>query len=82
MGRTYAGILGGCALVVVLARGLVQGAALDATLVQAALLMFLFAVLGSCVGKLAERAVLDSLCDSIARQCSAALEQPHEVLQR
>lgn len=78
MGRSYAGILGACAFVVVLSRGLVQGAAVDATLAAAAVQMFLFAVFGYWVGKVADRTVLDSLCDTIARQGSAALDQSHQ----
>jgi len=69
--------LGASAFVVVLARGLVHDAAVDTTLAAAAVQMFLFAVLGYWVGKAADRTVLDSLCDTIARQSSAALDQPH-----
>lgn len=80
MGRSYAGILGASAFVVVMSRGLVQGSAVDATLAAAAVRMFLFAVFGYCVGKVADRTVLDSLCDTIARQATAALDQKaHET---
>jgi hypothetical protein len=75
MGRSYAGILGACALVVALSRGLLHGAATDATLAAAAVQMFLFAVFGYCVGKAAEQTVLASLCDTIARQAADALDQ-------
>jgi heme/copper-type cytochrome/quinol oxidase subunit 4 len=80
MGRSFAGILGAVAFVVVLSRGLMHGAAVDQTLVTAAVQMFLFAVFGYWVGKVADRTVLDSLCDTIARQGSAALDQPHHEI--
>jgi len=61
MGRTYAGILGPLAFTVILARSLIGGGSLDATLMFATACLFLFAALGYVAGSIAEAIVLEAV---------------------
>jgi hypothetical protein len=61
MGRTYAGVLGLTACLLLLARGALAGAALESTMSAACLGLFGFAALGWIAGRLAERFVEESV---------------------
>ena len=76
MGRAYAGILGLLACGIILARGLLAGRGVEATLLSSSGGMFLFAALGYLAGQAAELLVRDS----VRSQFQAALvawEQKH-----
>ena len=61
MGRTYAGILGPLAFVIVVARGVWAASGVEATLGIACGAMFLFALLGLIAGQLADYLVRESV---------------------
>ncbi len=61
MGRAYAGILGPLAFATILARSLIEGGNVEATLKVATLCLFLFAAIGFIVGQIAEMVVLESV---------------------
>lgn len=61
MGRAFAGILGPLALVTVIARGLLHGAAVEATLTTGWLVLIAFAAIGYVIGELAGWTVDDSV---------------------
>jgi hypothetical protein len=61
MARAYSGILAAVAVALAITRGLVLGMMPNEILVQCLGFFFLFAVLGYCIGYVAERVVTDSL---------------------
>jgi hypothetical protein len=61
MGRAYAGILGGTAFCIVVARGALTGGQLGTTVLWACLCLIAFSVVGALVGRIAERTVDDSV---------------------
>ena len=61
MGRIYAGTLGYLALVTIVARGLIAGAAPGQLLWQASLLMFVFAGIGWIAGTIDESTVNEAV---------------------
>lgn len=71
MGRDYAGVLGLIAFAIVLARGIVQSAGVNATLWQASLVLFGFALLGYLVGQAAGQIVDGSVRAGLAAQAVA-----------
>ena len=71
MGRTYAGILGFLAFQAVVVRGLLRSAGTEATLWQASLALFAFALLGYVAGELAGWIVEESVQERIAADAAA-----------
>ena len=61
MGRQYAGILGPLASGIILARGVLHGCGVEATLLTASGGLFLFATIGWLAGSLADRMVRESV---------------------
>ena len=61
MGRAYAGILGPLACAIVIARGVVGGSGVHATLLAACGGLFAFAALGYVVGQVADYLIRDSV---------------------
>jgi hypothetical protein len=68
MGRTYAGILGPLAMVVIICRGLKDSAGLEGTLTLAIVALAIYAVVGSIVGQIAQATVDESVRLKIERQ--------------
>ena len=71
MGRHYAGVLGPLAFFTVAVRGLMHSAGVEATLLSAAIQLFLFAFIGYVVGQLADWVVFESVRDKIAVEIEA-----------
>ena len=69
MGRAYAGTLGPLACGMILTRGLVHGAGVEATVLAACGGLFLFATIGYVAGQLADQFVRES----VTTQFQAAL---------
>jgi hypothetical protein len=61
MGRTYAGVLGLLAFLVVIARGLIHHGSVSSTLTLALGAMFTFAGIGLVLGQMAAQTVADAL---------------------
>ena len=61
MGRSYAGILGPLAFAMVIARGVVSQAGVEATLLAASAALFVFAAIGYVVGQIAAHLVRESV---------------------
>ncbi len=70
MGRSYAGVLGLLAFGTVLARGLGRTASVNATLWQASLALFAFALVGLITGAIANRIVEESVRSSVAAEAA------------
>ena len=75
MGRTYAGVLGPLAFVTVVARGLVHAGPVEATIQQATVCLFLFALIGCLIGNTAEWIVNDSVRGRLADEMAAGPTQ-------
>ena len=75
MGRIYAGILGMIAYATAIARGVIEGGSLEATLKAASILLFLFAALGYVFGQMAEDAITQSLRTQLDEQRKIESEQ-------
>lgn len=71
MGRTYAGILGFLAFQMVIVRGLLRSAGIEAVLWHASLALFAFALLGFVAGELAGWIVEESVRGRIAADAAA-----------
>lgn len=71
MGRTYAGILGPLAMVVIICRGIKDSAGLEGTLTVAIVALAIYAIVGSIVGQIAEATVDESVRLKIERQLEA-----------
>jgi len=61
MGRAYAGILGPLAFGLVVARGVLAGGSVEATLLAASASLFVFAALGYVAGQTADYLIRDSV---------------------
>ena len=61
MGQAYAGVLGPLACTLVLARGVISGGGLEATVQMACIALFGFAALGWMAGQLANHLVSESV---------------------
>lgn len=61
MARAYSGVLGTIALSFVIARGLVLGTSPDDILSQCLVVFAAFALLGYCIGYLAEQTISESV---------------------
>ena len=72
MGRTYAGILGVTAFATVVARGILGGGSLEATLQGACGCLFVFAAIGFVAGQMAALIVSDSVRAKFATELQAA----------
>ena len=71
MGRTYAGILGPLAMVVIICRGIKDSAGLEGTLTMAIVALAIYAIVGSIVGQIAQATVDESVRLKIERQLEA-----------
>jgi hypothetical protein len=61
MGRTYAGVLGLLAMMVVICRGVMNSSGVEGTCTLAVLSMFVFAGVGSVLGHIAQLTVDESV---------------------
>jgi hypothetical protein len=68
MGRVYAGTLGPLALTVMICRGWLNSSGVESTLSVATLNLVLFAVIGSCLGHIAQTTIDDSVRSKIEQQ--------------
>ena len=73
MGRSYAGILGPVAMTVVILRGVVRGAAADATLWSAVLALAGLALVGWVVGLIAESTIEESVRNKMEVELQSAM---------
>jgi hypothetical protein len=64
-------VLGLVAFAIAMLRGLIGSAGINATLGQASLMLFAFALIGFLVGAMAERIVEESVRGSMAAQAAA-----------
>ena len=71
MGRSYAGILGLTAFLAVMARGIVTGGSVDATLQNACIGLFLFAAVGAVIGRMAAGVVENAVRGKFAKELAA-----------
>jgi hypothetical protein len=72
MGRTYAGILGTLAMVVVICRGLKDSAGVEGTLTLAIAALAIYAIVGSIVGQIAQATVDESVRLKIEQQLASS----------
>ncbi|NLX55951.1 MAG: hypothetical protein GXY58_12640 [Planctomycetaceae bacterium] len=72
MGRSFAGTLGLLAFGTVIARCLLRGGNMDATLLTASWTLFAFAALGYIIGSIAERTVVEATETRFHAQWQAA----------
>lgn len=70
MGRAYAAILGPLAFALVIARSVVAGGELEATLLAASAALFVFAAVGYLAGQTAEFLIRDSVRSQFQRAMS------------
>jgi hypothetical protein len=71
VGRTYAGVLGYLAWVVVVLRGVKEGGAIESVMTTAVVWMIGLAVVGAIVGRLAAWTVSESVRRQLADEISA-----------
>ena len=71
LGPRYAGVLGLVGFAVVLARGLARGSAAEVTLGYAWLALWALAAIGYVLGRLAERAIQDSVTGQLTAELAA-----------
>ena len=71
MSRTYAGILGAIAFTTTTLRGLLAGSGLEATVLDAMVMLICFTVVGAVIGLLAERTVLESIRAQLVQQAAS-----------
>jgi hypothetical protein len=77
--RDYAGVLGLVAFAIAMARGVIRSAGVNATMWQASITMFAFALVGYIVGAMADRIVEESVRGSVAAQAAAQLVENKKV---
>jgi hypothetical protein len=68
MGRVYAGTLGPLAMAVVICRGWLSSGGVEGTLSMATLQLFLFAVVGACLGHIAQTTIDESVRAKLEQQ--------------
>jgi hypothetical protein len=68
MGRVYAGTLGPLAMAVVICRGWLSSGGVEGTLSTATLHFILFAVVGACLGHIAQTTVDESVRAKLEQQ--------------
>jgi hypothetical protein len=78
MGRTYAGVLGLLAFVVVIARGLIHQGSVSSTMTLALFAMFTFAGIGLVLGQMAAQTVADALRSQLSAQIERLRETPKD----
>lgn len=71
MGRIFAGILGPMAFLVIILRGLIHGASVEATLETACLALVIFSALGGWFGSIADATVEHSVQTTFETTLSA-----------
>jgi hypothetical protein len=76
MGRVYAGILGPLAMAVVICRGWLASGGVEGTLASATQHLVLFALLGACLGHIAQTTIDESVRAKIEQQLA---HQPHSA---
>mgnify|MGYP003382644541 CR=1 FL=1 len=86
MARAYSGVLGSLAMCLVIVRGLVLGLLPDDILSQSLVVFFCFALVGFCIGYVAEQTVCESVenrfREEMARLHSAAADKDSETSER
>ncbi len=68
MGRTYAGILGPLAMVVMICRGWLGSGGIESTLAQATTYLVVFAIVGALIGHLAQATIDESVRSKLEQQ--------------
>jgi hypothetical protein len=68
MGRTYAGVLGPLAMIVVICRGWFGSGGVMCTLELATLYLAIFSVVGALIGQIAQATVDESVRSKLERQ--------------
>jgi hypothetical protein len=68
MGRVYAGILGPLAMAVVICRGWLASGGVEGTLSSATQHLVLFAIVGACLGHIAQTTIDESVRAKIEQQ--------------
>lgn len=72
MARDFAGYLGGLGMIVALLRGVMHGAGIDGTILQAVAGLASFAVVGAVIGAIAETVVDESVKTQLEKQLAEA----------
>lgn len=70
MARTFAGFFGSLAMLVALARGVLQGGSADSTLLAAWCCLLVFSVLGYLIGWIAGSTIEQSVSSMVAAELS------------
>jgi hypothetical protein len=68
MGRVYAGILGPLAMAVIICRGWLESGGVEGTLMLAVGYLAVFAILGACLGHIAQTTIDESVRARIEEQ--------------
>jgi hypothetical protein len=68
MGRVYAGILGPLAMAVIICRGWLESGGVEGTLTLAIGYLAVFAILGACLGHIAQTTIEESVRAKIEHQ--------------
>jgi hypothetical protein len=68
MGRVYAGILGPLAMAVIICRGWLESGGVEGTLTLAILYLAVFALVGACLGYIAQTTIDESVRAKIEQQ--------------
>jgi hypothetical protein len=68
MGRVYAGILGPLAMAVIICRGWLESGGVEGTLMLAIAYLAVFAILGACLGHIAQSTIDESVRAKIEAQ--------------
>ncbi len=71
MARAYSGVLAAVALSLAITRGLVLGMMPNEILTQCLVFFFVFAIIGYCIGAIAEKVVSESVETHFRREMSA-----------
>jgi hypothetical protein len=71
MGRTYAGILGPLAMVVIICRGIKDSAGIEGTLTIAIVALVIYSIIGSVLGQIAQATIDDSVRQKIEQQLAS-----------
>ena len=75
MGRTYAGILGPLAFTIVVARSLLGGGGVEATMLLASVCLFVFAGIGYVAGQIADGIVFQAVKVRFDEELQASQEE-------
>jgi hypothetical protein len=76
MGRVYAGILGPLAMAVIICRGWLASGGVEATLSSATQHLVFFALVGACLGHIAQSTIDESVRAKIEQQLAQHTSSP------